>query len=72
MRIPGGSTDIVIRIRIQRLDPLTGTAAADDGAGVSFEGWMELIGAVAELLGFSDRSWDRARQRPRRGPRGGR
>lgn len=52
MRIPGGSTDIVIRIRIQRLEPLTGTAAADDGAGVSFEGWMELIGALAELLGF--------------------
>ncbi len=40
----------VVQIRIERLEPLTGTAAMRDGAELAFEGWMELIGAVAELL----------------------
>jgi hypothetical protein len=44
-------TGVVIRLRIQRSEPLTGTAVTEDGSTVSFEGWMELIGAVAELLG---------------------
>jgi hypothetical protein len=54
MGTSGGSTGVVIRLRIQRSEPLTGTAVTGDGATVGFEGWMELIGAVAELLGSAD------------------
>jgi hypothetical protein len=55
MGIAGESGDAVIRIRVQRLDPLTGIAASETGAELGFEGWMELIGAVANLIGSSDR-----------------
>ena len=55
MGIAGESGDAVIRIRVQRLDPLTGIAASETGAEVGFEGWMELIGAVANLIGSPDR-----------------
>jgi hypothetical protein len=55
MGIAGESGDAVIRIRVQRLDPLTGTAASEAGAELGFEGWMELIGAVANLIGSPDR-----------------
>jgi hypothetical protein len=44
---------LVIRPRIQRLEPLLGTAATDDGRELVLEGWMELIGAIAEVLGCS-------------------
>jgi len=54
MGVCGESTSVVIRIRIQRLEPLTGAAATGDGAELVFEGWMELIGVVAELLGPPD------------------
>ena len=55
MGIAGESVDAVIRIRVQRLDPLTGIAASETGAELGFEGWMELIGAVANLIGSPDR-----------------
>lgn len=55
MGIAGESGDAVIRIRVQRLDPLTGIAASETGAEFGFEGWMELIGAVANLIGSPDR-----------------
>lgn len=55
MGIAGASGDAVIRIRVQRLDPLTGIAASETGAEVGFEGWMELIGAIANLIGSPDR-----------------
>jgi hypothetical protein len=54
MGIAGESGDAVIRIRVQRLDPLTGIAASETGAEFGFEGWMELIGAVANLIGSPD------------------
>lgn len=55
MGIAGESVDAVIRIRVQRRDPLTGIAASETGAELGFEGWMELIGAVANLIGSPDR-----------------
>jgi hypothetical protein len=55
MGIAGESGDAVIRIRVQRLDPLTGIAASETGTEFGFEGWMELIGAVANLIGSPDR-----------------
>jgi len=58
MAIAGESGDAVIRIQVVRLDPLTGIAASEDGAELGFEGWMELIGAVANLIGSPDRPPD--------------
>jgi hypothetical protein len=55
MGIAGESVDAVIRLRVLRLDPLTGTAVSETGAELGFEGWMELIGAVANLIGSPDR-----------------
>jgi hypothetical protein len=46
----------VIRVRILRLQPLAGTASTEDGAEFVFEGWMELIGAVANLIGSPHRA----------------
>jgi hypothetical protein len=54
MGIAGESGDAVIRIRVLRVDPLTGIAVSEDGAELGFEGWMELIGAVANLIGSPD------------------
>ena len=43
---------MVIRVSIEQVEPLRGTAAAEDGAPIAFEGWMEFLGAVSELLGL--------------------
>ena len=55
MGIAGESVGAMIRIRVLQLDPLTGIATTEDGAELVFEGWMELIGAVADLIGSPDR-----------------
>lgn len=41
----------VIRIDVDRSEPLAGTATLEDGDTLAFEGWMELMRVVAELLG---------------------
>ncbi|GEM_PF-6338478 len=53
MDLAGSSTGVEIRIRVDRTEPLTGTAVAD-GSARRFDGWMGLIGAIAELLGGAD------------------
>jgi hypothetical protein len=60
MSVSARSADVVIRLRIQRLEPLLGTASTYDGSELDFEGWMELIGAIAELLGGPDHARVRA------------
>lgn len=40
----------LIRLRINQVEPLAGAAESEDGVEVAFDGWMELIGAIAELL----------------------
>lgn len=47
------SGDMVIRLRIRRVEPLAGTVVTEDGAERVFSGWMELVGAIAELIGDS-------------------
>ena len=44
----------VIHVRIERAEPLAGTAATEKGATLAFEGWMELIRVISELLGSAD------------------
>ena len=40
----------LIHIRIERSEPLAGTATSEDGRTLAFEGWMELIRVIAALL----------------------
>jgi hypothetical protein len=54
MSVSARSADMEIRLRIQRREPLLGTVGATEGSELAFEGWMELIGAIAELLGGPD------------------
>lgn len=56
----GGTTEVTIRLRIRRMQPLIGVASVGDGAELNFEGWMGLIGAVADLIGSPDQRWDQA------------
>jgi hypothetical protein len=64
MRVRGESPDVVISLRIHRREPLAGTAAAHDGPELLFDGWMELIGVIAELLGSQGHMGSRGRQAP--------
>ncbi len=41
----------VIRIEIERAEPLAGTAATEGGAPLAFEGWLELLHVLATLIG---------------------
>ncbi len=44
----------LIRIRVERSEPLVGTATSEDGRTLAFEGWMELIRVIAALLASTD------------------
>jgi hypothetical protein len=66
MSVSARSGNVRIRLRIQRLEPLTGTASTDDGSELVFEGWMELIGAIAELLGGPEHDGVGPRRRTKR------
>ena len=55
MDLAEGSTGMEIRIHVDRTEPLGGRAAADEPARMlEFDGWMGLIGAIADLLGSAD------------------
>jgi hypothetical protein len=41
---------MVIHLRIDRAEPLKGTAAAGRRDPMPFEGWIELLAVVAELV----------------------
>ena len=55
MRVAKRPLPTVIHVRIDRAEPLAGVAATEDGDTLPFEGWMELIRAVSELLSSPDR-----------------
>jgi hypothetical protein len=40
---------MLIRISIERTQPLAGTAEREDAAPVAFDGWLELLRAISEL-----------------------
>jgi hypothetical protein len=42
---------MLIRIWIERTQPLAGTAEREDAAPVAFDGWLELLRAISELVG---------------------
>ena len=41
---------MLIRIRISNTQPLTGTAATEGRDPLHFDGWLELLGVIAELV----------------------
>ena len=49
---------MLINIAIEKTQPLTGTASSDGKAPVPFAGWLELLRAVAELVGTPNQSAD--------------
>ncbi len=46
-----GADPMVIRISIDNKDPLTGSAVTDGRDPLRFEGWMELLRMIGELVG---------------------
>jgi hypothetical protein len=42
---------VLVRLRIERAQPLAGTAAATGRGPLRFDGWLELLRVVAELVG---------------------
>ena len=60
MNLAEGSTGVEIRIRVERTEPLSGSAVTE-GTARRFDGWMGLIGAIAELLGSADEDVEEAR-----------
>jgi hypothetical protein len=41
---------MLIRIWIERTQPLAGTAEREDAAPVAFDRWLELLRAISELV----------------------
>jgi len=41
---------VLIRIQIQRTQPLAGTAATEGSEPLGFDGWLELLRVIAELV----------------------
>jgi hypothetical protein len=46
---------VLIRVWIEDTQPLTGTAAAEGGDPLRFDGWLELLRAVSELVDAAPR-----------------
>ena len=61
---------MLINIAIEKTQPLTGTASCGEQRSVAFVGWMELLRAVADLVGGSGQPPDPSRSSDRdpRGP----
>jgi hypothetical protein len=41
---------VLIRVWIERIQPLAGTAATEQAEPVGFDGWLELLRAISELV----------------------
>jgi hypothetical protein len=41
---------VLIRVWIERIQPLAGTAATEEAEPVGFDGWLELLRAISELV----------------------
>jgi hypothetical protein len=41
---------VLIRIRVTRMEPLAGTAATEGSEPLRFDGWLELLRVVSELV----------------------
>ena len=41
---------MLIRIWVERMEPLAGTAATEESQPLPFDGWLELLTVVSELV----------------------
>jgi hypothetical protein len=41
---------VLIRVWIERTQPLAGTAATEEAEPVGFDGWLELLRVISELV----------------------
>jgi hypothetical protein len=41
---------VLIRIWVERTQPLAGTAAVEEAEPLPFDGWLELLGVLSELV----------------------
>ena len=41
---------MLILTRIERLEPLAGTASMEEAEPLHFDGWLELLRAISELV----------------------
>ena len=44
------SDQLLIRVWIERAQPLAGTAAVEGGEPLTFQGWLELLRVLSELV----------------------
>ena len=65
---------MLIRIRISNTQPLTGTAATEGRDPLHFDGWLELLRVVSELVAAAPSSGEAAdaAKEPMRGHETGR
>jgi hypothetical protein len=42
--------DVEIRVAIRAVDPIVGTARTESGSEVAFEGWLELLEVIAQMV----------------------
>ena len=72
--MPGGSASgrdgsVVLRIRIETIRPLTGTAGREGQAAMHFAGWLGLLRLLADTVGSSSVAQDMVGElAPRRDP----
>ena len=51
---------MLIRLWVERMEPLAGTAATEGSEPLRFEGWLELLGVVSELVAAAPSSGEEA------------
>jgi hypothetical protein len=64
---------VLIRIWVERMEPLAGTAATEGSEPLRFDGWLELLRVVSELVAAATPSGedaDSAKGTAARGPGG--
>jgi hypothetical protein len=49
---------VLIRVWIERREPLAGTATTKGSEPLRFDGWLELLGVVSELVAAAPSSGD--------------
>ncbi len=55
---------IVIRIAIEKQQPLTGRATAAGGEQLRFEGWLGLLSVLSKLVGSTSETGNRSEEPP--------
>jgi hypothetical protein len=51
---------VLIRILIESTQPMAGTAATDEAGPLHFDGWLELLRVISELVAAARRGGDDA------------